>query len=286
VTADNLTIVIPTLGGTQLEHTVASINSGTLVPRKILVCIPEESEMKASISEHQNIEIVWTRARGQVAQRAVGLSMADSEFIVQLDDDILLEHDCLEKLLLAAKRVGAKSAISPAFIKPESDESLYQVDSESLIKRLYFYLLNGKQGFQPGIITRAGTTFGINYKDSDYGEIQTEWLPGGCVLHYKANVIKDNYFPFDGKAFSEDLYFSRLAAMKGLKLYISSDSRCVVDPAPKIEKQGLGEFIRGLSGDLRARALFVRDTGRSLPRMYCFYLLHILNYFKRKLLSP
>ena len=81
--------------------------------------------MLASISEHQNIEIVWTRARGQVAQRAVGLSMADSEFIVQLDDDILLEYDCLEKLLLAAKRVGAKSAISPAFIKPESDESLY-----------------------------------------------------------------------------------------------------------------------------------------------------------------
>jgi glycosyltransferase involved in cell wall biosynthesis len=281
-----VSVVIPTLGGKQLGSTIISVNAGSLIPRRILICIPEERELQASVPGHENIEIVRTKVKGQVAQRAVGMAMADTPFIVQLDDDILLEHDCLAQLVAAAKRLGGNTAVSPSFIKPGSGESLYRVDSVSVFKKCYFRLLNGKSGFQPGSITRAGTTLGIDFSKIDSAECESEWLPGGCVLHYLNNVITDNYFPFDGKAFSEDLYFSRLAAMKGLKLYICKDSRCVVDPMPAIEEQGLGEFFRGLSGDLRARALFVRETGRSLPRMYCFYLLHILNFFTRKLLSP
>jgi glycosyltransferase involved in cell wall biosynthesis len=285
VIADNVSIVIPTLGGKQLESTIESLNSGSLVPGRILVCIPEQSPIEASVTRHVNVEILWTGVRGQVAQRAVGLAMADTEFIVQLDDDILLEQDCLAQLVAAAKRLGDNSAVSPAFVKPGTGESLYRVDSASLFKKCYFRLLNGKQGFQPGTITRAGTTLGIECLDGDVRDIESEWLPGGCVLHYKANAITDNYFPFTGKAFSEDLYFSLLAASKGIKLYICTGSRCVVDPMPEIGKQGAAEFFRVISGDLRARAKFVKDTGRCLPRMYIFYLLHILKYFTCKLLN-
>lgn len=281
---DEVSIVVPTLGGEQLGETISSVNAGSFVPERILVCIPEGRELQASISGHDNVEIVRTRVSGQVAQRAVGLGMADTPFIVQLDDDILLEQDCLAQLVAAAKRLGANSAVSPAFIKPGSGESLYRVDSASLVKKCYFRLLNGKRGFQPGTITRAGTTLGIECLDGDVRDIELEWLPGGCVLHYKANVITDNYFPFPGKAFSEDLYFSLLAAKRGIRLYICTGSRCVVDPMPEIEKQGAGEFFRGISGDLRARKKFVKDTGRSLFRMYCFYAIHVLNYFTRKLI--
>ncbi len=281
---NEVSIVIPTLGGEQLGETISSVNAGGLVPERILVCIPEGRELEVSISGHDNVEIVRTQVRGQVAQRAVGLGMADTPFVLQLDDDILLEQDCLAQLVAAAKRLGGNSAVSPAFIKPGTGESLYRVDSASLFKKCYFRLLNGKCGFQPGIITRAGTTLGIECLDGDVRDIESEWLPGGCVLHYKANIITDNYFPFPGKAFSEDLYFSLLAARKGIKLYISSGSRCVVDPMPDMEKQCAGEFFRGVSGDLRASKKFVKDTGRSLARMYCFYAIHILNYFTRRLI--
>jgi glycosyltransferase involved in cell wall biosynthesis len=283
---DEISVVIPTLGGEQLFETISSLNSGSLVPLRIMVCIPEHSELQASFLDQDNVEIIRTRVRGQVAQRAVGLGMAKTEFVVQLDDDIRVEHDCLAQLVKSSKRLGPSSVVSPAFIIPLSGESLYRIDFTSFFKKCYFHFLNGKDGYRPGTITRAGTTLGIDCSKIESTECESEWLPGGCVLHYLTNVITDNYYPFDGKAFSEDLYFSRLAAMKGLKLYISRDSRCVVDPMPTIEKQGLGEFFKGLSGDFRARSLFVKETGRSLPRMYSFYLLHILKYFTRKLLSP
>ena len=37
-----LTVVIPTLGGDSLFKTIELINSGTIVPEEILVCIPKE----------------------------------------------------------------------------------------------------------------------------------------------------------------------------------------------------------------------------------------------------
>ena len=38
---------------------------------------------------------------------------------------------------------------------------------------------------------------------------EVEWLPGGCILHSKKNLIKKNYFNFKyKKAYCEDLIHS------------------------------------------------------------------------------
>lgn len=265
-----------------MRSTIQSINAGSCIPDSIYVCITEGFEFQENVDDHANVEIVRTAVRGQVGQRAVGLGLADSDFVVQLDDDIILEHDCLERLIEAGKRLGPDCALSPAFVKPGSKESLYKIDNTTWTRKLYFRLLNGKQGYRQGTVTRAGTTFGVDIADSDCREIETEWLPGGCVLHIRNNIIAENYFPFPGKAYSEDLYFSELAKKKGLRLYIIRDSRCYVEPMPELSRQGIGEFLRGLAGDMAARRQYVTNTGRSRLRMHCFYLIYILRFLVNK----
>jgi glycosyltransferase involved in cell wall biosynthesis len=278
----DITFVMPTLGGTQLEKTIAAINDGSLVPGKILVCIPPGAKIKANLPAGGNTVIVHTDSMGQVTQRAFGMKLADTPYIVQLDDDILLEHECLEHLVAAARTLGKGCAVSPSFINPGTGKSLYRIATSSRLKKLYYWLLNGPEGYRPGTITRAGTAFGIDMTESELPLEESEWLPGGCVLHHKESVISDNYFPFDGKAYTEDMYFSRLAKNRELKLYISRDSRCYVDPVPPVYKDGAGVFFRNLLADMKARKHYVQDTGKSLFRMYGYYLVQVMVWLKGK----
>jgi len=280
-----VSVVIPTLGGEQLSSTLASLNSGTLIPEIIYVCIPEKMEILADIQGINNIQVCRTQEKGQVQQRAFGLVISNTDFVLQLDDDIQLEKNCLEQLVQAANRLGKMTAVSPSFINSFTLESLYRVDKISFAKKCYFFLLNGRKGHQSGSITLAGTTLGIDLLDGDQAEMESEWLPGGCVLHHRINIISKNYYPSKGKAYSEDLYFSQLARERGLKLYISRDSKCFVEPSPNIEKLNFQEFCMSISDDLKARKKFVIDTGRSRVRMYLFYLTQVAVYLTLKLID-
>jgi hypothetical protein len=272
-----ISVVIPTLGGAQLAKTIDFINAGTLVPKIIYLCIPEGFELKTSLAHHDNVTMVWTKVRGQVGQRAVGLGMAETSLILQLDDDILLDPGCLAGLVDAWEKLGPDCAVAPSFIKVGTQESLYRIETRTWTKKCYFWLLNGRKGYQPGSITQAGTAFGADLLGGEVSEFESEWLPGGCVLHHRQNLITENYFPFAGKAYSEDLFFSRLARARGLKLYIIRDSRCQVDPMPELARLPLRDIFRQFSGDIRVRKHYVRETGRSLIRMYLYYFVQLLS---------
>ena len=86
----------------------------------------------------------------------------------------------------------------------------------------YYFLLNGRERFKSGSISLAGICFGVNKEDlkKQTGLIAVDWQSGGCVLHKKKNLILDDYYPFSGKAFSEDLIHSYLLKKEGLKKLI------------------------------------------------------------------
>ena len=67
----------------------------------------------------------------------------------------------------------------------------------------YYWLLNGNKKFKSGKVSRAGTEFCVNYKDIDTRNslIEVEWQSGGAILHKTQNVIFENYYPWQGKAY-------------------------------------------------------------------------------------
>jgi glycosyltransferase involved in cell wall biosynthesis len=277
-----LTVVIPTLGGEGLVETINALRNGSVIPDKILICIPKGFEKSVNHLAGPGVEIFITKTKGQVSQRALGISASKSEYILQLDDDIHLAPQCLETLLETSIKLGSNVAVSPSFISTVSGKSLYKINTTSKLKKLYFWILNGKKGYQPGTLTLAGTCFGIDYELVDASEIEVDWLPGGCVLHHRDNVITENYYPFSGKAYAEDLYFSSIARSKGLKLYICTGANCQVEPMPPLVTMTYKEFKNFLASDLKVRKNFVIQSGLSLLRMYYFYLVIIAYYLAGK----
>lgn len=106
-------VAIRTLGtaGYRFKQELQSIWSQTLLPEKVVVYIAEGYDRPDFIVGQE--EYVWVK-KGMVAQRALPYTEITSDYVLMLDDDMLLPPDLAEKLLAAAEShhtdcVGADS---------------------------------------------------------------------------------------------------------------------------------------------------------------------------------
>lgn len=278
-----MTVVIATLGGDTLRETIETINRGSIVPEEILVCIPTNESDRVQNFSYKNVKIFVTACRGQVAQRAIGFQNVSHNIVMQLDDDILLDEHCIEYLLDTLTACGTKVAVAPALMDIATDESVYRKPGDKpFFQKIYYWLTNGAGGYQPGKIDKSGSGVGIDPAREGKERFDVEWLAGGCVMHYRENLVLENYYPFTGKAYFEDVVHSYHLRQKGVNLKVDSRARCWLETVPTA-KFGHSEFVKFLMADYRDRKYAVRLYSRSLTRMHFYYLMRYLSYIYKKM---
>ena len=267
---NKLSVIIPSLGG-DLIAVLDALNSGSLVPNEIIICLPNASHYVIHLDEYKNTQVIYSDKYSQVYQRICGFKAANNDFILQLDDDIVLEHDCIEVMLGAMKESKKEVAISPYWLNIEDNKPFCPGKKNGFIMTLYYWLLNGAKGFVPGGISLAGTEFCINLNDINASEkiINVEWQSGGCVLHKKENLILDNYYQFTGKAYSEDLFHSYFLKEKGVTLIAVLDAVAYVNINPGIS------IAKELWASFKVRLNFVRMANLSVLRMMIYFSVYI-----------
>jgi glycosyltransferase involved in cell wall biosynthesis len=227
ITFPKFSVVIPTLGGDVLFRTISLINSGSSVPDEILICIPIEFTYRVigKFVSH-NVKIIETKCKGQVAQRIEGFMQVNNEYVVQMDDDMFVYETCLERLIEGLNSFNEEVSISPAMIFDSSKKSCYAFEYSNLF---LYKIIHGNNWSRPGSITRAGVNIGLNAFSFSERHSSVDWLPGGCVAHKKQNLILYNFFPFQGKAFYEDVIHSLHLTKNGVKLLIDNSAICGID---------------------------------------------------------
>ena len=279
----NLSIVIPSLGGFKLESTLKYMYKMKIRPLEIILCIPKSYKKNIKIPKKVRPKIILTKVKGQVYQRIAGFKKARGKYVLQLDDDIKIDNYCLNKLLNTIEKFK-KISISPLLIDKKRKYSLFDIQPKNFFFKIYHFLLNGINGYEPGSVSKAG----IPYMFKNKGKIkEVEWLPGGCVLHRKKNLIKKNYFKFKSdKAFCEDLFHSFHLRNKKIKLLIDSSSKCSFNSFKGFKSLTYKSSINNLFQDFKIRFSFIRLTKKSVYRMMFFYFILFLrlNYiFIKKL---
>lgn len=278
-----LTVVIATLGGDSLKGTIKALNRGSIVPSEILVCIPVNEVHKVQNFSYRNVKVLVTDCRGQVAQRATGFRNASHDVVMQLDDDILVDEHCIEHLLKTLKILGTEVAVAPSLMSLSTGKSVYkQPERNKIILKVYYWLMNGSAGYQPGRIDKSGSAVGIDPKNVNNETFDVEWLPGGCVMHYRKNLVLENYYPFEGKAYYEDIVHSYHLRSKGIGLKVVAGARCWLEPIPA-SSYGHREYLRYLASDYRHRIYCMRLYSRRSFRIYLFYLVRYLSYLCKKM---
>ncbi|MFT5519465.1 MAG: glycosyltransferase involved in cell wall biosynthesis [Enterobacterales bacterium] len=273
-----VSVVIATLGGSSLHETIKRLNSGTIIPTEIIVCIPREHAARVQGFTYDNVKVLETAIKGQVAQRALGFREALGDYILQIDDDVLIDGRCLEYLVRTLKTNGRKAVAGAAIYETVSDKPVYnKIKKGVVLQRIYYWLLNGKDGYKQGVVDRAGVNIGVNYLTVNEDEVSVEWLAGGCVAHYKENLILENFYPFEGKAYSEDLIHSYLLSSAGNKLIVNVNAKCYIDILCA-DKMSFKEYWNIFRFDYRARLYYVKLTEKSLLRMHVYYLTWFMSY--------
>jgi GT2 family glycosyltransferase len=239
---NDLSIVIATLGQDNIRETICYLNSGLNKPSKILVCIPEPEFSTIIKYNDDNVEYLLSPSRGQVFQRTFAFNFINSNFVLQIDDDVLINQDSLIELVGFLKERPFAS-VSPSLLGNEDNKpSNFMINPNSnLFLRFLFFIANGKNGFVPGGISLSGINIGYDY--SAVSPYKVDWLPGGCVLHNTNNLINYNYYPYNGKAYSEDLLHSFLLTQKGIDLYHYPGISCFYDKSSS-SVSGVFEFLK------------------------------------------
>ena len=144
----DLSIVIPSLGGTGLSKTLNYIHKNKIIPLETIICIPKVYKKKLLLPKSINPKIIYTNVKGQVHQRLIGFKNAKGKYVLQLDDDILINYKSLSKLLKKIKN-NEKISISPLLVDKKIKYSNFDVKPKNLFFKFYHYLLNGSEGFRP-----------------------------------------------------------------------------------------------------------------------------------------
>lgn len=271
---EEVSVVIATLGSQDLGKTISSLRSGSLPPKEILICIPEKEASNVKILQSDEVKVVVTVCRGQVAQRVEGFKHVKYDFVLQIDDDVIVSENLVENLVTVLKSRSEKSVVAPGYFDLKSGNSLHRKPRMGVFFKIYLFLINGNIDYVEGSVTSAGLNFGVDTTLINQDVLEVEWLPGGCLMHRKENLIVDNYFPFAGKAYCEDLIQSYLLREKSIKLLISSEAQCWT----QLDSNYLSffELFKQKFDELRKRKYFVMLSGGSLARMYVFFVLNLL----------
>jgi glycosyltransferase involved in cell wall biosynthesis len=274
----SVTAVIATLGDECLDVVINSLNFGILPPVEILICIPHGR--KIDIKDYSNVRIIECSALGQVAQRLEGFKEAKGQWVLQLDDDIFLDKNCLSSLVEYSISSDYNISVGPSYYDAHTSKYYSHMNpygERNFYSELCLYIANGFNNVEPGIITSSGTCIGLP-KNKNWDNVQ--WLPGGCVLHKKENLIVDNYYFYSGKAYAEDLYHSVILRENGVVLGRCSSAICHVD----FEKGKSTIFQKSIDYFKSYRAVyrFAKYNHKNVALLTIFYTMNLVNVILKK----
>jgi GT2 family glycosyltransferase len=216
-------IVIPTLGGPTLFQTISHLNDGYFKPKNI-ICVTYKKELN-NIKLNSNIKIIKSYYKNQVHQRNLGFKYVKSKYVMQMDDDVFFEKDTLKKLFLAIQNKTEKNVIGPIYILEK--KNLNKIKIFNFVKNIYHYLICASKwgDHKYGKITKLTISFTVNSNFKQKKLIETEWLPGGCIIFNKKLLYINNIkYPFKGKSFCEDIFHSFQRKKRNIKHHVLTDA--------------------------------------------------------------
>jgi len=294
-----LTIVIPSIGGISLISTLNSINHSSMVPGEVIVALPPKVTLnyKELESYKFKLTIINAEKKGQVRQRFEGIKLAKSDYILQMDDDIELINNCIEKLFEGCIRLPKKVAISPIVLEKKTSLSFFEYNNlifneynglcypNNFGRKIFNLIIHGKTKFLPGQVTKLGAN--IQAYNNSSRHISVEWL-NGVLIQHKDNFLDFEHLHFPGKAFSEDLIFSSYLQSKNIQLFVDNDARIfteIDDGKPIRSIEDIRFFFEQKYCEIRNKAYYCYISNRRYKTFILYSLIRILFFLFTKIVS-
>lgn len=213
--------MIPTLGNrSTLSAVLDCLAAQSIKPESVLVVLPPAATQQ-SAEEVASLQIEWVASPlgGAAAQRNFGASMAKSDLVVFMDDDITFRPDLMHKVLavFAEDKSCRIGAVSPRMAdsghpKPSAPLRRYyrwqaDYEDESYGARLFGYGLN---------------TYPC-YEVQKEKMIRADWLNSPCLFVRREDFSAVRFPDFHGYSAGEDVYLTGMIRKQGKQLFFLGD---------------------------------------------------------------
>lgn len=212
-------ILIPTRNRPKkIEKLLLSIQESNLRPLQVIIVASGE-DISTSISKFSrslNITYIFSEVSGQIQQKTLGLKEINSEveWILFLDDDLLLEKTALESAfacLSNSNNFGAEETVGIGFKLPETSRN-----SKASMALKTGAKLFGLRSNTPGIVLKSGHA--TSYVGSSE-IVRTMWLNGASMWKVSETRSYGNHGISSKYAACEDLIFSYPIGKRKLLVY-------------------------------------------------------------------
>ncbi|MFZ5878871.1 MAG: glycosyltransferase family 2 protein [Chloroflexota bacterium] len=244
----------------------------TRLPDEILIVdASQDDETQAVVSDWQGrfpdtLRLVKS-SLGLTLQRNVGIDHTQADFICMLDDDVLLEADCLEQLeaFLLSPDGEAYGAVS-AYITNEYGRDFFKY--QKLYRRLGIY--DGE--LKPGRWLYCGDFLELSTLKPFDGIHRSEFIPAGAALFRRQTLMQvrpDSNFRFGG----EDKHLT-LRISQHYPIGVLGRARLRHDHVPGGVRRS--PWLQGMFS-MRNKAIILRECDPQ-PRWFR-YIIHLIFQF-------
>jgi hypothetical protein len=283
-----VSIVVPTLGDIKLLKLIKHLNKDKNYKiSEIILSIPRNkfNYIKDLTRNWDNIKIVYSNINGQVLQRIKGFKLAKEKNVLQLDDDVLIDANSVNILMRNMYGINCQKAISPVY--KDFDKKYLNEKSKKFLSKIRLFIMcllfgSIKKINSIGNISNALINYGFGRQINGIKNIEVEWLLGACVIHKKKNLILENFYPYQGKSYCEDLLHSIELRKKNIKLFITNSAYVYCKTENNINNYNeLLKYIKALN-------LFVKRSNQSLfdsiKKIQFFFIYQIIKLLIKKII--
>ena len=283
-------VVIPTLGSDNLIQTLHALFQSSVPPAEVIIILPPDHNTSLPDLNYPSTRVLNSPQKGQVQQRHHGLSLTNYNYILQLDDDVIVSFDTVRSLYHDLLSCPPLSAIGPTFYNSLTNICWhpYQTGLSGFFETLYQTVVHffpwGK--CRQGTISPSGFACGVDPSTSQSRVLQVQWLAGGCVFSHSSALVNHSQYPFSHKAYSEDLIHSHLRTLSHVSHYVSAKTAVFTPAYPR--PLGIIPLYDQYMSQLKATSLINRnpilfsygytiDLFRSLLSRAIYHILRLLN---------
>ncbi len=240
----NLSVICATHNGkNKIQNLIQSIKNNSVLPSEIIVCGTSKFDLenvKKDLIETLNIKFLLSDKKSQIYQRSLAFKKSNSDYILQIDDDVVIENNFFENLQKYTKDKNGENKIIISALILQSNGKMQAGQWNSVYNKYFLFrfiirLLNGFDQIKEYSILKSGRCIPYiikrkNTENKTVGDV--EWLCSTVIYH--RSCVKDVKFipQISNKAYYEDVFFSHQLFLKGYKLIIDNEIIGIHDNQP------------------------------------------------------
>jgi glycosyltransferase involved in cell wall biosynthesis len=222
------------------RRTIMSLLNQSVVPIQIIVIDASNDQETALVCDEISCQIHWVKAnkKGAATQRNEGISFVSTDFVFFMDDDIILEENCVLNLWNSIKDLDNVGGVNAMITNQK-------YKSPGIFTKLMYQFMHGrKMNTYSGMC--IGPAWNLLPEDNDNlpNKQSVEWLNTTCTI-YRKEALPMPAFPerFTGYSLLEDVCLSLQVAKKWKLLNIRS-AKIFHDSQPGVHKKNDFELAK------------------------------------------